>query len=326
MRGGNLFVDHRVEQAARVLRGDQQIVETHRAVRVFDEVKHPTHFVGDARVGGQQRVVRIKSRGFLVKVTGPDVGVAHHVVTFFTGNQEQFGVNFQARRGEDDVYTGFRQTTSPVDVRFFVETGLQLNHYRHFFTVVGSVNHRIYDARVFRHAVNVDLNSQHVRVERRLTQQFQHVLKGVVRIVEQHVALTDGVESVTEFIEPNMAQTRQRLVNQVSFTDVREANKVFKVVVTPARHDGVVAGNGQLVAQHFHHRVWHISLINKAHRFGGQTLFQAGGHQFHQTGFHLVHKIVFGVAGHFHGVGVQRIVIEEAFENVVQAVAQNVVQ
>ena len=39
-----------------------------------------------------------------------------------------------------------------------------------------------------------------------------------------------------------------------------------------------------------------------------------------------MHQIVLGVTGHFHRVGVQRIVIKEAFKDVVQAISQNVIQ
>ena len=44
-----------------------------------------------------------------------------------------------------------------------------------------------------------------------------------------------------EFIEPDMAQARQRFVYQIGFADVREANEIFKVVVTPTGDYGVVA-------------------------------------------------------------------------------------
>ena len=172
--------------------------------------------------------------------------------------------------------TGFRQTARPVNVCLFVEACLQLNHHGHFFAVVRRMDHRIDDAGIFCHTVDVDFDRQYVRVERSLTQQFQHVFKRMIRIVEQDIALANGVETVAEFIEPEMAQTRQRFVHQIGLADVREANKVFKIMVTTARHDGVIARNGQLVAQHFHHGIWHIALINKAHRLRRQALFQAG--------------------------------------------------
>jgi hypothetical protein len=59
------------------------------------------------------------------------------------------------------------------------------------------------------------------------------VLKGMIRVVEQHVAFANGVKAVAEFIKPQMTQARQRLVDQIGLTDVREADKVFKVVVAP---------------------------------------------------------------------------------------------
>ena len=147
----------------------------------------------------------------------------------------------------------------------------------------------------------------------------------MVRVVQQHVTFANRVKAVTEFIEPQMAQTRHRFIDQISFADVREADKVFKVVVTTARQHRIVVGDGELIAQHFDHCVRHVALINEAHRLGGQTLFQAGGHQLHQARFHLVHQIVFGVTGHFHRVGVQRVVIEKALEDIIQAVSQDII-
>ena len=122
-----------------------------------------------------------------------------------------------------------------------------------------------------------------------------------------------------------MTQARHRLIDQISLTHIREADKVFKVVVAAARQHRVVVGDGELIAQHFDHRVRHIALVDEANRLGGQALLEAGGHQLHQARLHLMHQIVLGVTGHFHRVGVQRIVIKEAFKDVVQAIAQNVI-
>ena len=61
------------------------------------------------------------------------------------------------------------------------------------------------------------------------------MLKGVIGIVEQHVAFANGVEAVAEFIKPQMTQARHGLIDQIGLTDVREADKVFKVVIAAAR-------------------------------------------------------------------------------------------
>ncbi len=152
------------------------------------------------------------------------------------------------------------------------------------------------------------------------------MLKGVIGVIEQNIAVANGVEAVAEAVKADVTDLRQRPVDQVAFADVREADKVFEVMVAAARHDGVVVGDGQLIAQQLHHGVRHIALIDEAHRLGGQTLLQARGHQLQQARFHLRHQIVFRVARHLHRIGVQRVVIEEAFEDIVEAVAQNIVQ
>ncbi|MNZ90632.1 hypothetical protein D3C78_1096000 [compost metagenome] len=191
---------------------------------------------------------------------------------------------------------------------------------------MGGVDHRFDDARVFCHAVNIDFDRQHAGVERRLAHQLQHVFKGVVRVVKQHVVLANGVKPVAEFFEPGMAQARQRFVDQVGLADVRKTDEVFEVMVTAAGNDRIIVGNTELAAQQFHHFIGHVALINKAHRLCSQALLQAGRHQFQQAGFHLGNQIVFRIAGHFHRIGVERVVIEEALEDVVQAVAKNVIQ
>ncbi|MNE68527.1 hypothetical protein D3C80_1641970 [compost metagenome] len=55
-------------------------------------------------------------------------------------------------------------------------------------------------------------------------------------------------------------------------------------------------------------------------------MFQARRHQFQQAGFHFGHQIVFCIARHFHRIGVERVIVEEALEDVIQAIAQDVIQ
>ena len=144
-------------------------------------------------------------------------------------------MDLQTWRREDNVDSRFRQAFRPVNVSLFIEARLQLHHYGDFLTVVGGVDHRVNDARILGHAVNVDFDRQYAGVEGGLTQQLQHVLKGVIGIVEQHVAFANGVEAVAEFIKPQMTQARHGFIDQIGLTDVREADKVFKVVIAAAR-------------------------------------------------------------------------------------------
>ena len=92
-------------------------------------------------------------------------------------------MNFQARRGEDDVNACLGKTLGPMNVGFFIKASLQLHHHGDFLTVVRSMDHRINDARVFGHTVDVDFYRQHARVERGLAQQLKNVLKSVIRII-----------------------------------------------------------------------------------------------------------------------------------------------
>lgn len=72
---------------------------------------------------------------------------------------------------------------------------------------MGGMDHRVNNARVFRYAINIDFDRQHAWVKRRLAQQFQYMLEGMVRIIEQHITFANRVETVTKllFIKPKMA-------------------------------------------------------------------------------------------------------------------------
>ncbi|VGP74540.1 hypothetical protein SB00610_03633 [Klebsiella quasipneumoniae subsp. similipneumoniae] len=61
------------------------------------------------------------------------------------------------------------------------------------------------------------------------------MLKSMIGVVEQHIAFANGVEAVAEFIKPQMTQARHRFIDQIGLTHVREADKVFEVVIAPAR-------------------------------------------------------------------------------------------
>ncbi|SAQ28753.1 Uncharacterised protein [Klebsiella oxytoca] len=106
------------------MRRYQQVIEADRTIGVFDKVKYPADFIGDARIGGQQRIVGVQTRGFFVEVAGTYVRIAHDFITLFTRNQEQLGVNFETRGGENDVHASFGQAFSPVNIGFFIETRL----------------------------------------------------------------------------------------------------------------------------------------------------------------------------------------------------------
>ena len=74
-------------------------------------------------------------------------------------------MNFQPWRGEDDVNPRFGKALSPMNIGLFIEACLQFHHHGHFFAVMRGMDHRVDDARIFCHTVDVDFYRQHARVE-----------------------------------------------------------------------------------------------------------------------------------------------------------------
>ncbi len=323
---GELVVDETIELTPAVDGGDQQVVELVAPVGVFDVLEHALHLCGDVRMAGQQREVGIDLGGLLVEVAGPDMGIAHRLAVFVASNQAELGVDLEARHPEHHLDPGIGENVGPVDVGGFVETGAQLHHHGHLLAVVGGIDEGVDDPRLLGDPVDIDANGADRRIERRLTHQLGEVVELVVRVVEQDVLLGNGIEGIDEAVKVAAIDGRQLGVFQIVAAHVGEADEILEVVIAPARHDGVVGADLQLELEEAYHRRRHLPLVDETHRHGGEALLQAITHLVDQTQVQLVGEVIFGIPGQLHRIGGNLVVVEEAFEDLVETEADDIVQ
>ena len=182
------------------------------------------------------------------------------------------------------------------------------------------------DPRLLGHPINVDANGAHRRIERRLAHQLGEVVELVVRVVEQDILLGNRIEGVDEAVKIAAIEGRQFGVFQIVTAHIGEADEILEVVIAPTRHDGVVGADLQLELEEAYHGSGHLPLVDEAHRHGGKALLQAVTHLVHQAQVQLVGEIVFGIPGQLHRIGGNLVVVEEAFEDLVEAEADDVIQ
>src|SRR5262245_33417713 len=131
---GDLFaqIDRRHEQLAVALlpRISGQVVEQLRDV--FAEIF----------VGSEESEVGINARGDGVVVAGAEVHVAAQLVLLLAHDESDLGVSLQSDQSVYDVDAGFLKSLRPLDVRLFVEAGLEFDQHRDLFAVLSGLDQR----------------------------------------------------------------------------------------------------------------------------------------------------------------------------------------
>ena len=109
----------------------------------------------------------------------------------------QLAVGLQPEQPVDDVAAGRSSSPGPGDVGLLVEPGLDLHQGQHLLAGLGRLDQGVDDRGVAGGAVEGLLDRQHLRVLGRLLDEPLHAGgEGVVRVVQQHVALLQRGEHV----------------------------------------------------------------------------------------------------------------------------------
>ncbi len=171
---------------------------------------------------------------------------------------------------------------------------------------------------VLRNTVDVDLDGGYRGIIGRLAEQLGEVLEAVVRIVEQDVALADGVEDVVMGVELVGAERLHRRVLELRAADVREGEEVLEVVVPCAREHGVVVADAELLPDEVQHVSRHVPVVGEPYRHGDEALLEALAHVVEDAAVKLGGEVILGIAGHLHLIGADLLVVEEALEDGVE--------
>ena len=159
-------------------------------------IKQILDVIVDILIGHEEPQVGIDLGRSSVVVTGTDVRVALKFAFFSANNEAELGMNFEAGKTVHNVHTVAFHFFSPVNVLLFVEPSLQLNDGGHLFAAATSFKKSLSNRRIAAAAVKRLLNSDNVRIQSCLLQEFQHAVKRVIRVVDKDVALADLVKAI----------------------------------------------------------------------------------------------------------------------------------
>src|SRR5262249_31782547 len=146
--------------------------------------------------GGEESEVGVDSRGDRVVITRAEVHIAAQLVLLLPHDEGDLRVGLQSDQAVNDVDARFLQPFRPLNIRFFIEAGLEFYEHRDLFAVLSGFDQRFDYRRILAHAVERLFDRQHVRVTRRLAQEFDHGRERLIRVMQQNVLMAYGVEDV----------------------------------------------------------------------------------------------------------------------------------
>src|SRR5262245_57311194 len=180
-----------------------------RGLRVTGHIVENVRDVArDERIGGKEREIGVDAGGNRMIVARPDVDIRGKRSTFPSHHHRQLGVGLELDEAVYDLRAGALERARPADVRFLVETRLELDQRSDRFSRFGRLDQRPHDGRFGRRAVERLLDGDDVGIARSLLQELHHDVKGLVGMVDDEVLLTNGCETVAGVIADALGITR----------------------------------------------------------------------------------------------------------------------
>src|SRR5262245_2387090 len=225
----DLAADHLGDRFAQVDRRDQQFAVLLLARVPGQVVEQLRNVFAEILVGGEESEVGVDSRRDRVVVSRAEVDIAAQFVLLLAHDEGDLGMGLQPDQAVDDVDAGLLKSRRPLDVRLFVEAGLEFDQHCDLFAVLGGLDQRFDYRRILAHAVERLFDRQHARVARGLAQEFDHRRERLVRVVEQNVLVAYGVEDVFSGTQRRRRGRRERLVLQLRQVELVERHQVGDV-------------------------------------------------------------------------------------------------
>src|SRR5262249_38966308 len=171
-------------------------------------VEQPRSIPAERRLGGEEGEIGIDLRRHRMIVAGAVMNVAAHICALPPHHHRHLGMRLELDEAENDLRTGALKVARPLDVRFLIETGLELDERRHRFAGFGGLGERRYDRTVGRGTIERLLDGDDIGVLRGLLDELRDDVEGLVRMVDDDILLTNGRETIAAMLSDALWKTR----------------------------------------------------------------------------------------------------------------------
>ena len=249
--------------------------------------EHLLGVTGQLRIGGEVADVGVQARGARVVVASGQMRITPHGAPLAACDQEHLGMGFEPHHAIDHLGPDRLQHLRPVDIRFLVKTGLQLNNDHYLFAAAHGLPQQIHHLRIGPGAVNSLLDRQHLRVVHRLAQELQQQVEAFKGLVDQHIAFLQtgqhGPRSMPSMQAVRLiwGEAQARTLGQIN--QLTQAHQIDRPVGVVGRADR----QAELLEQEFAQDLGTFCRYLQAHRLSEIAVYQA----LSQSGTQVIHVI-----------------------------------
>ena len=153
-------------------------------------------------------------------------------------DQRDLAVRFESDQTVDHMTACLLQAFCPDNVVFLVKTGFELNEDGHLLAKLRGLRQRRDDRRVAADPVERLLDRQHILVHSRLTDEIDHRIKRLIRVMHQDIAFFDLFKQILSRRKPLRQRRCKRLYPQmVVAVDARQLHRKGQIHRTAAGID-----------------------------------------------------------------------------------------
>ena len=201
--------------------------------RFGDAGQLPEHFVrvsAQRWIGAEHAEIGIEPRRAQMVVAGAQVNITPQLAGLAPHYQAHLGVGFVADHTVDHMRPRFFEPPSPVDIGLFVKARHQFHCHRHFLAAVRRRNQQFHQFGIRAGAVNGLLDGHHISIVRGRAQKIDHRFKRGKRLVQQNVAVGDGVKHLARAAEQaGMGRLKRRKQQISARTHVRHLHQARQI-------------------------------------------------------------------------------------------------
>src|SRR5437667_3405539 len=179
--------------------------------------------------------------------------VSPQSASLLANDQGHFGVRFQADDSINDMRPDLLQTPRPVNVVFFVEAGFKLDQHSYLLSAFRRFDQGIDDWRVGPDAIQRCFYREDVRIFGRGAKKFNHRHKRLVRMMQQHLLMTDRIEYRFSLTKHGWSQRFKCFVLRIRQIELIQSHEIGNVE-RPIDGVHILILELKRAAEEFHHR------------------------------------------------------------------------
>src|SRR4051812_21542946 len=123
------------------------------------------------------------------------------MVAFAAHHQATLRMDFETNQPVHYVHAGFLELACPENIVRFIESCAQLHHGGHLFAVLHRAFQGTNNSGISTSTIKRLLYRQHVRVSRRLLEEFDNAVEVLIGMVQQYILLTHSCENIRFILE-----------------------------------------------------------------------------------------------------------------------------